>query len=205
MPKNTRMTVATTTATRPIITPKRGPSPSTSVNPGTRGRATARHDGARRRAPSGQGALESEPGSAFGPDLQLSNRDTVGDLMADARSEGSASLSQHAHLPDRVVARGGAVHVHRTSVLLAAAVAQGGGEEPVLLKAHARPPVSVPHLEAVHERRDDLHSAAGGPVHRSGLECAVEGPEVADLHVQAARAPPGREQDAAVRPGLTVL
>ena len=28
MPKNTRMTVATTTATSPIIAPKRGPSPS---------------------------------------------------------------------------------------------------------------------------------------------------------------------------------
>ena len=28
MPKKTRITVATTTATRPIIAPKRGPSPS---------------------------------------------------------------------------------------------------------------------------------------------------------------------------------
>jgi hypothetical protein len=33
MPKKTRITVATTTATRPIIAPKRGPSPSTSRNP----------------------------------------------------------------------------------------------------------------------------------------------------------------------------
>src|SRR5215211_3439879 len=32
MPKNTRITVATTTATSPIIAPKRGPSPSISVN-----------------------------------------------------------------------------------------------------------------------------------------------------------------------------
>jgi hypothetical protein len=28
MPKKTRITVATTTATKPIIAPKRGPSPS---------------------------------------------------------------------------------------------------------------------------------------------------------------------------------
>src|SRR5262245_23610256 len=33
MPKNTRITVATTTATSPIIAPKRGPSPSTAGNP----------------------------------------------------------------------------------------------------------------------------------------------------------------------------
>src|SRR6185503_1890672 len=33
MPKNTRITVATTTATSPIMAPKRGPSPSIPRNP----------------------------------------------------------------------------------------------------------------------------------------------------------------------------
>src|SRR5919108_375185 len=78
--------------------------------------------------------------------------------MADARSEGSASRSQHAHLPDRVVARGGAVHVHRASVLLAAAVAQGGGGEPSL-PSHFAPPV-----RPAAGRRDPPRSPAAEPL-----------------------------------------
>jgi hypothetical protein len=59
-------------------------------------------------------------------------------------------------------------------------------------------------LETVDERSDDLHPAAGGRLEWGGRERAVEGPEVAHFDLQAARGPPGCEQDAVVWPGRTV-
>src|SRR5687768_10009842 len=55
MPKNTRITVATTTATSPIIAPKRGPSPSTSRNPRAFVFTRTSYDSGEGRGPEGGG------------------------------------------------------------------------------------------------------------------------------------------------------
>jgi hypothetical protein len=107
-------------------------------------------------------------------------------------------------LVDRSVSCGGSVHAAGTRLVRELAVLDWESRVSVFFEPYDRAPVSGAYLEAVHECRDDLHAAARRRLERGRLECAIEGPEVADLYPQTSRARRGHEQDAAVRPGPAV-